>query len=200
VEGRSAILPDPNLEYRYDCLYILNASVSPDDVGRAVEQFRNVVVDNGGGIIELTPMGQKRFAYEIGHEREGIYVDMVFWGKPAVEELRRRLRIDTRVIRHIIVKETDRQHKARIRAAHEKGAPTPAPTPTVEFDDEPTEDEQTGVEAPAAQSAGEPSAAAVADAEDDVSEERDGDADEGEDVSEEQDDVDDGDDVEDDQE
>jgi len=149
MEGRSAVLPDPNLEYQYDCLYILRTNLPPNEVEQATEQFRGVVVDNDGGIIQITPMGQKRLTYEIRDEKEGIYVDMLFWGKPAVEELRRRLRIDTRVIRHIIVKETDRQYKARIRAGLEKGARTPADTVTVVIEDEPTEGEPAHEEADA---------------------------------------------------
>jgi small subunit ribosomal protein S6 len=134
MEGRLVGLPDPRLEVRYDCLYILKSSLSQEECAEAVEGFRNIIPEHGGEILGVTNMGLRRLAYEIDDETDGVYVDMVFWGKEALLELNRRLGIDSRVVRHIAVRETRRQYNARIRTpeAPEKPETLAAPDEEIE--------------------------------------------------------------------
>ncbi len=109
-------MTDPVRTYWHDCLYILRTNLSPEETAAAVEQFQKIIPDNGGGLVKLEEMGRRRLAYEINREREGYYVDMIFWGgAPVIEELNRVLRIDSRVIRHIVVRETKRQFHRRLQ-------------------------------------------------------------------------------------
>jgi small subunit ribosomal protein S6 len=102
--------------YWHDCLYILRANLTAEETAEAVEQFRNIIDERGGGLVKLEEMGRRRFTYEIKREREGYYVDMIFWGgAPVVEELNRVLRIDSRIVRHTIVRETKRQFHRRLQ-------------------------------------------------------------------------------------
>jgi small subunit ribosomal protein S6 len=109
-------LTDPAYTYWHDCLYILRTNLSQEETAEAVEQFRNIIDERGGGLVKLEEMGRRRMTYEINREREGFYVDMIFWGgAPVIDELNRVLRIDSRVIRHIIVRETKRQFHRRLQ-------------------------------------------------------------------------------------
>lgn len=136
-------MPDPNLDYRYDVLYILNAELSQEEQDEAIEDFKGIVTAHDSGILEVAPWGLKRFAFEIDGQREGVYVNMLIHGKSCVQELDRRLRIDGRTVRHIIVKETRRQYKARLRSQATKEAIAP------DTDEAQTETEAAPAEAPA---------------------------------------------------
>ncbi len=112
-------MPDPSLDTQYDVLYILRPELSQEEQEAAIAAFEEVVVANGGEVLATSPWGLRRLSYELDGLREGIYVNMPIRGKACVEELDRRLRIDSRTVRHLIIRETRRQYKTRLRQGSE---------------------------------------------------------------------------------
>lgn len=108
-------MADPSLEIQYDLLYMLRPDLPQEEQDQAIKDYQEIVAANGGTVLAVSEWGRKRLAYEIDGYQEGIYVNMPIEGKACVQELDRRLRIDSRTIRHIIVRETRRQYKARLR-------------------------------------------------------------------------------------
>ncbi len=171
-------MTDPALSYWHECLFILRTNLTAEETEAAVEQFKTIVVERGGGVAKVEEMGRRRLAYEIHGEREGLYIDLVFWGgAPVIEELTRVMRIDARVIRHIVIRETKRQHRRRLTDAAKQaeeaavaeavaaagGVPEPVEdesTPAFETEESPVETE--AAEAPAVEEAEEAPEAAEA--------------------------------------
>jgi small subunit ribosomal protein S6 len=90
---------------QYELVYITAPEITEEALAELHQQVA-AVVDRFSGSIERTePWGRRKLAYEIGHQREGVYVLEVINGPPAMTaELDRRLRVIDSVLRHLIVR------------------------------------------------------------------------------------------------
>src|SRR6266849_1207127 len=68
-------------------------------------QFEQVVSKMNGHIEKNENWGRRRLAYEIGHQKEGVYVlDVINGSGELMKELDRRLKVMDLVIRHMVVR------------------------------------------------------------------------------------------------
>jgi len=90
---------------QYELVYITPAETTEEVLADLHTQVA-AVVDRFGGNIERTEnWGRRRLAYEIGGQREGVYVLEVINGPGALTaELDRRLRVIDTVVRHMVVR------------------------------------------------------------------------------------------------
>jgi len=92
-------------ERQYELVYILPADTTDQQVAELHEQVESVVTRMHGAIEKTENWGRKRLAYEIAHQKEGVYVLEVINGSgELMKELDRRLRVIDQVIRHMIVR------------------------------------------------------------------------------------------------
>ena len=92
-------------ERQYELVYILPADTTDQQVTELHEQVEGVVSRMNGTIEKTENWGRKRLAYEIAHQKEGVYVLEVINGSgELMKELDRRLRVMDQVIRHMIVR------------------------------------------------------------------------------------------------
>ena len=90
---------------QYELVYILPADATDQQVTELHEQVEGVVSRMNGHIEKTENWGRKRLAYEIAHQKEGVYVlDVINGGGELMKELDRRLRVMDQVIRHMIVR------------------------------------------------------------------------------------------------
>jgi small subunit ribosomal protein S6 len=90
---------------QYELVYILPPDTTEQQVGDVQSQVEQIVSRLNGSIAATENWGRKRLAYEIGHNKEGIYVLQVLNGSgELMKELDRRLRVLDIVIRHMIVR------------------------------------------------------------------------------------------------
>ena len=90
---------------QYELVYILPADTTDQQVAELHEQVESVVTKMHGAIEKTENWGRKRLAYEIAHQKEGVYVLEVINGSgELMKELDRRLRVIDQVIRHMIVR------------------------------------------------------------------------------------------------
>ena len=140
----------------YECLYIIDSTLTDEQVESIVSKYSQVVTDQGGELQAAGKWDKRRLAYEISGRREGIYILMYFNGEPAVsEELDRLFRIADDVFRHIIVR-VEAEHIDTSRIDHpQPSAEAVAEVPAEKVAEETTEAaEQVEVaEAPAAEEA-----------------------------------------------
>ncbi len=84
---------------KYECMYIINPTLSEEDTAAIVEKFKTLVEANGT-IDEMQEIGRKKLAYEINYLSEGYYVLIQFTSGPDFPaELDRVLGITDGVIR-----------------------------------------------------------------------------------------------------
>jgi len=90
---------------QYELVYILPPDTTEQQVTDLHGQIEAVVSRMNGQIANTENWGRKRLAYEIGHNKEGVYVLQVINGSgELMKELDRRLKVMDLVIRQMIVR------------------------------------------------------------------------------------------------
>jgi small subunit ribosomal protein S6 len=90
---------------QYELVYILPPDTTEQQVTELHEQLEAVVSRMSGQIEKTENWGRRKLAYEIGHNKEGVYVlDVINGSGELMKELDRRLRVMDQVIRHIVVR------------------------------------------------------------------------------------------------
>jgi small subunit ribosomal protein S6 len=90
---------------QYELVYILPPDTTETQVAELHTQVEGVVARLKGHIEKTENWGRKRLAYEIGHNKEGVYVlDVINGSGELMKELDRRLRVMDQVIRHMVVR------------------------------------------------------------------------------------------------
>src|SRR3954463_9481573 len=92
-------------ERQYELVYILPPDTTEEQANELHAQVEAVVSRMHGQIEKTENWGRRRLAYEIAHQKEGVYVLEVINGTgELMKELDRRLRVLDLVIRHMVVR------------------------------------------------------------------------------------------------
>jgi len=92
-------------ERQYELVYILPPDTTEQQVTELHTQVEAVVSRMDGKIEKTENWGRRKLAYEIGHQKEGVYVLQVINGSgELMKELDRRLKVMDQVIRHLVVR------------------------------------------------------------------------------------------------
>src|SRR5919206_5012582 len=96
---------------QYELVYILPPDTTEQQATELHQQIEAVVSRMNGQVEKTENWGRRRLAYEIAHQKEGVYVLEVINGTgELMKELDRRLRVMDQVIRHLVVR-VDREKK-----------------------------------------------------------------------------------------
>src|SRR5919204_3597768 len=92
-------------ERQCELIYILPPDTTEQQASDLHGQIDAVVSRMNGRIEKTDNWGRRKLAYEIAHQKEGVYVLEVINGSgDLMKELDRRLRVMDQVIRHMIVR------------------------------------------------------------------------------------------------
>jgi small subunit ribosomal protein S6 len=87
---------------QYETVFILTPVLSDDQMKEAVEKFKDILVKEGGEIINSENWGLKKLAYPIQKKSTGFYQLIEFKADPTVvAKLEVNFRRDERVIRFL---------------------------------------------------------------------------------------------------
>ncbi len=87
---------------KYEILYILNASLSDEEINAQTEKYAEIVTKSGGEVEKIDKWGVKRFTYPINFKNEGFYVLMTFTASPELpKEIERQMGISDVVYRYM---------------------------------------------------------------------------------------------------
>lgn len=91
----------------YEILYVIRPNIEESAKEELVARFDAILTENGASISESKLWGKRRLAYEIQDFQEGIYhiVKLSAETAVAINEFDRLAKINTDILRHIIVKE-----------------------------------------------------------------------------------------------
>ena len=90
---------------QYELVYILPPDTTEQQVAELHTQIESVVSRLNGQIEKTENWGRKRLAYEIGHNKEGVYIlDVINGTGDLMKEIDRRLKTMDQVIRHMVVR------------------------------------------------------------------------------------------------
>ena len=108
---------------QYEVVFIVDPTVD-DEVARLTDNFKQVVVDQGGSVTKAETMGKRQLAYEILHRKEGTFVLMEIEGSGReIAELERRMRVNDRVLRYLTVRvDEDRRRAEKLKGRRQAKA------------------------------------------------------------------------------
>ena len=104
----------------YELMVILDTSLDERTVAPSLENFLNVIRNDGGSVEKVDVWGRRRLSYEIDKHAEGIYVVLDLNSEPAsVKELDRQLNLYVTVLRTKVLRRRGepRQQAPAARAA-----------------------------------------------------------------------------------
>ena len=90
----------------YEVMFIINAGLDEDAADAIVKRVEDLITKNGGTVNNIDRMGKRRLAYEVKKQIDGNYVLIEFAIDPAqIKEIDRVIKINEKIIRHLIVKQ-----------------------------------------------------------------------------------------------
>ncbi len=93
----------------YELLYIVDPAIDDEKRAGVAKRIETIIAEGNGTLDNAESWGKRKLAYEINGLVEGDYTLVDFHADPAsIAELDRILRINDNVVRHMIVKRTDR--------------------------------------------------------------------------------------------
>lgn len=93
----------------YELLFFVDPTITDEARAGVMKRIEVALTENGGQVDNVDNWGKRKLAYEINGLTDGDYTLVDFHADPAaVAELDRVLRITDAVVRHMIVKRTDR--------------------------------------------------------------------------------------------
>lgn len=93
----------------YELLFFLAPSIDEETRAGVMKRIEETIAGGNGSIDNVDEWGKRKLAYEIDGMTEGDYTLIDFHADPAhIAELDRVLRITDAVVRHMIVRRTDR--------------------------------------------------------------------------------------------
>ena len=93
----------------YELLFFVSPSIDEDIRLATMKRIENTIVEDKGNIDNVEDWGKRKLSFEIDGLTDGDYTLVNFHTDPAnIAELSRVLRITDAVIRHMIVRRTDR--------------------------------------------------------------------------------------------
>jgi small subunit ribosomal protein S6 len=93
----------------YEVLYIVRPDLDDEKVQDAVKRVNSLIERSGGAASSTNLWGKRKLAYEVKHQKEGIYVLQDFQiGPERVPELEAALKITEEVLRHLIVRKPEK--------------------------------------------------------------------------------------------
>ncbi|MBU0981488.1 30S ribosomal protein S6 [Patescibacteria group bacterium] len=90
---------------KYELMVILDPRLTDKQLEKALNEVKSHIKENGFEMVEEDVWGKRDFAYKIKGRSSGYYVVMNFEGEPEGSvELHRELRIQTEVLRYLLIK------------------------------------------------------------------------------------------------
>jgi len=97
----------------YEVMYIVDTSVTDDDVTSLSENLTQIVTDQGGTVTKNENMGRRQLAYPINRKSEGHYMLLEIDGSgKEIAELERRMRVNDLVMRYLTVRVDETRKKS----------------------------------------------------------------------------------------
>jgi small subunit ribosomal protein S6 len=120
------------LDREYELFYIVRPDVDEDQVRTVMDEVAALIAGHGGEVSKSSLWGRRRLAYTVAGFNDGYYaVKEIRLPAEKIRELERQLRLDDRVIRHLVSLrqvyylpgDEDRRGRVRGRGRDRAGSP-----------------------------------------------------------------------------
>ena len=106
------------LQRAYELMIIVDSDVADIDIPKVITRTESLITDEGGSVASTDNWGRRKFAYEINHKAEGIYVVLDLTTTPeSVAELDRQLNLNEAIVRTKVTRPVVSKAAAKADAA-----------------------------------------------------------------------------------
>ena len=110
----------------YECIAIINPSLSEKETSAAVEKVQGVITAGGGEVLKTDLWGVRKLAYELNKQTRGYYVLYLFNAPPnIIKSLEELFKVYDPIFKHMVIKLEKKQRESALKAVAE-AVPTPA--------------------------------------------------------------------------
>ena len=90
---------------KYEVMFIVKATMESDAASKIANDYKKVIEGEKGKVTNFKDMGQRKLAYAIEKQTSGYYYVINFDANTNAEkELGRRLGLDEKILRHMIIR------------------------------------------------------------------------------------------------
>ncbi|MDQ1333538.1 MAG: small subunit ribosomal protein [Thermodesulfobacteriota bacterium] len=126
----------------YETLYIINPDLADDAYQEVVAKMNALVQKEKGVVTRVEEWGKRTLAYEVKKFDKGSYVLLQYCGESGiVEELKREMTLDDRVIKYQTIKLSDHADPEALKAAGEEERKEPGEEEKITEDERRAADE-----------------------------------------------------------
>lgn len=91
---------------KYETLYLLKPNITDDMSLASINEYKNLIRENGGRNVIVQHKGRRHLSYNIMHYYDGIYVQVNYEGNGSlVKTIEKSMRFDDNVIRYLTIKQ-----------------------------------------------------------------------------------------------
>ena len=88
----------------YETTFITDSQLSESEIETEIKKVEELITANGGEIVETQRWGVRRFAYEIGHKRQGYYAHFLHKSATSIPAaIEAAFKVNERIIRFLTV-------------------------------------------------------------------------------------------------
>ncbi len=110
--------------HKYELVFILKADQPESEMQARVDKAAAILAEHKGEIMHQDHWGIRRLAYEIQYQGKGDYMLLKFRSEgTALAELDKFLRLDEKVLRHLIVRDEEWAERNRVAMAKRRKRP-----------------------------------------------------------------------------
>lgn len=100
----------------YETICILHPDLGEEEVQKNVDQYTQIISDNGGEVHKSESWGLRKLAYKVKGNEKGTFIYLLYGGEPVVvSELERNLRIADQNIRYMTIKVDSLEEAAKVK-------------------------------------------------------------------------------------
>ncbi len=100
----------------YETICILHPDLGEEEVQKNIDQYTQIISDNGGEIHKSESWGLRKLAYKVKGNVKGNFIYLLYGGEAqTVDELERNLRIADQNIRYMTIKVDSLEEAAKVK-------------------------------------------------------------------------------------
>lgn len=89
----------------YEAMFIFKPTLNEDETKGILGNVSELIIRNGGEVVEPQNFGRRKLAYDIKRHKEGLYYIINFKGQSqAISKLEKAYRLNDSILRTLIIK------------------------------------------------------------------------------------------------
>jgi small subunit ribosomal protein S6 len=94
----------------YENMVILNAAISDEEADAALKRIKELVTGQGGEVLKVDFWGRRKLAYEIGKQKKGLYVLLIYKApSAAIRKIEEFYKVFDAILKFMILKLNPKQ-------------------------------------------------------------------------------------------